>query len=223
MTNAFPATIPRPLPHAAVLLFQGDSITDCLRDRTRPGPNDAAALGAGYVGRLAGDLLAENPGAGWRILNRGISGDRSSDLRARWVNDALAFEPDLVSILVGVNDTWHQYLNGKGIPVARYAECYREILADTRRTRPTVRLVLGEPFALPGGEFQDDWLAELRERAGVVRELAAEFGATFVPYQAMFDAALRTYSVVELAADGVHPSPVGHRLMAQAWRKAAGL
>jgi acyl-CoA thioesterase I len=223
MTAAPTPKRPSPLPRGAVLLFQGDSITDCLRDRTRLGPNDPAALGAGYVGRLAGDLLAENPGAGWRFLNRGISGDRSSDLQARWAPDALALQPDLVSILVGVNDTWHQHLNGNGIPVARYAEHYRRILAETRHARPGARLVLGEPFALPGGEFKDAWLAELHERAGVVRQLAAEFGAALVPYQAIFEAAQQTYAVAELAADGVHPSPLGHRLMAQAWREAAAL
>jgi lysophospholipase L1-like esterase len=212
-----------PLPPKAVVLFQGDSITDCLRDRTRSWPNDPAALGAGYVGRLAGDLLAESPGAGWQFHNRGISGDRSVDLLARWRRDTLALKPDLVSILVGVNDTWHEFLNGNGVPVARYAELYRMILADTRAARPGVRLVLGEPFSLPGGDFKAEWVPELRERATVVRELAREFSAAFVPYQQMFDEARSRYSAAELAADGVHPSPLGHQLMAQAWRAAAGL
>jgi len=214
---------PIPLPANAVLLFQGDSITDCLRDRTRSGPNDPAALGAGYVGRIAGDLLALHPGAGWKFFNRGISGDRSVDLLGRWRREALALKPDLVSILVGVNDTWHEHLSGNGIPVSRYAELYRMILDDTRRARPDVRLVLGEPFALPGGEFKEAWMGDLRERAAVVRQLAQESGAAFAPYQAMFDAALRNFSAPELAADGVHPSPLGHQLMAQAWRAAAAL
>jgi acyl-CoA thioesterase-1 len=211
------------LPDHPVLLFQGDSITDCLRDRTRSWPNDPAALGAGYVGRVAGDLLAQHPGAGWRFYNRGISGDRSVDLLGRWRRDALALQPDVVSILVGVNDTWHEHLTGNGISVARYAELYRMLLADTRQARPQVRLVLGEPFALPGGEFKAEWHAELRERAAVVRQLAQEFGAAFVPYQGMFEAAMKQYSAAELAADGVHPSPLGHQLMARAWREAAAL
>lgn len=214
---------PIPPPAHAVLLFQGDSITDCLRDRTRSGPNDPAALGAGYVGRIAGDLLARHPGAGWKFYNRGISGDRSVDLLGRWRRDALALQPDVVSILVGVNDTWHEHLTGNGIDVSRYAELYRLILDDTRRARPDARLVLGEPFALPGEEFKDAWFDELRARGAVVRQLAKEFGAAFVPYQAMFDAALKRYSATELAADGVHPSPLGHQLMAQAWREAACL
>lgn len=213
----------RSLPAQAVVLFQGDSITDCLRDRTRSWPNDPAALGAGYSGRVAGDLLAAHPGSGWRFYNRGISGDRVVDLLGRWRRDALALQPDLVSILVGVNDTWHEHLNGNGIAVERYAELYRLLLRDTRAARPDCALVLGEPFALPGGEFKDEWMAELRARGAVVRRLAEEFGAAFVPFQAMFEAAQRTHSATELAADGVHPSALGHQLMATAWRTAAGL
>lgn len=212
-----------PLPRNAVVLFQGDSITDCVRDRTITIPNEPAALGAGYVGRLAGELLAGHPGAGWKIYNRGISGDRIVDLLGRWRKDALVLQPNLVSILVGVNDTWHQALNGNGLSVSRYAELYRMVLQDTRAARPNCRLVLGEPFALPGGAFKDEWMPELRERASVVRQLAEEFGAAFVPYQEMFDRAQAKFSAAELAADGVHPSPAGHQLMAAAWREAAGL
>jgi lysophospholipase L1-like esterase len=218
-----PMTSSSHLPNNTVLLFQGDSITDCLRDRTRSWPNDPAALGAGYVGRIAGDLLAQHPGAGVQIYNRGISGDRTVDLLGRWRRDALALQPDVVSILVGVNDTWHEHLTGNGISVARYAELYRMLLADTLQARPRVRLVLGEPFALPGGEFKDAWFDELRARGAVVRQLAQEFGATFVSYQGTFDAALKRFSAAELAADGVHPSALGHQLMAQTWREAAAL
>jgi lysophospholipase L1-like esterase len=210
-------------PDEAVLLFQGDSITDCLRDRTRAWPNDPAALGSGYAGRLAGDLVGAGGRAGWRFLNRGISGDRVVDLLGRWRIDTLALKPDLLSILVGVNDTWHEHLNGNGVSVARYAELYRMLLDDTRSALPRCRLVLGEPFALPGGQFRAEWLPELRERAAVVRGLATEFGAAFVPYQQHFDTALGSHAAAELAADGVHPSPLGHRLMAQAWRGATGL
>lgn len=220
---SLPMTTSSPLPDNSVLLFQGDSITDCLRDRTRSWPNDPAALGAGYVGRIAGDLLALRPGAGWKIYNRGISGDRTVDLLGRWRRDTLALQPDVVSILVGINDTWHEHLAGNGVSVPRYAEFYRMLLADTLQARPRARLVLGEPFALPGGEFKGAWFDELRARGQVVRHLAKEFGAAFVPYQGMFDAACQRYSAAELAADGVHPSPLGHQLMAQAWRDAAAL
>jgi acyl-CoA thioesterase-1 len=212
---------PLVLPAKAVVLFQGDSITDCTRDRTRSGPNDPSTLGAGYAGRVAGDLLAQPNAAGWRFYNRGISGDRVVDLLGRWRRDALALQPDLVSILVGVNDTWHEHLFGNGVCVERYTELYRMLLQDTRAALPHCRVVLGEPFALPGGDFQAAWMTELHARAAVVRRLAQEFGAAFVPYQEMFDAARRRHADAELAADGVHPTPLGHRLMADAWLQAA--
>ncbi|MBI5425825.1 MAG: SGNH/GDSL hydrolase family protein [Opitutae bacterium] len=217
----FPAAVSFPV--APLLLFQGDSITDAGRDRSRPVPNDAAGLGAGYVTRIASALLGRHPRAGWRLVNRGVSGDRVVDLLARWPRDALHLQPDLVSVLVGVNDTWHAYNNSNGVSVERYEEIYRLLLRDLCVARPQCRLVLGEPFALPGGEFAADWMPELRERSAVVRRLAQEFGAAFVAYQACFDAALAEYTVAELAPDGVHPSPLGHELMAQAWLAAAGL
>jgi lysophospholipase L1-like esterase len=194
-----------------------------MRDRTRSWANDPAALGAGYAGRLAGDLLAQCPRAGWQFYNRGVSGDRVVDLLGRWRRDALALKPSLVSVLVGVNDTWHEYHFGNGVPVARYLELYRMILEDTRQALPGVRLVLGEPFALPGGEFKESWVPELRERAQAVRRLAQEFHATFVAYQTIFDQAMQSTPASQLAADGIHPSPLGHQLMAQAWRTATGL
>jgi acyl-CoA thioesterase I len=216
-------SMPANLPANSVLLFQGDSITDCSRDRTRTWPNDPAALGSGYVGRIAGDLAAEHPGAGWQFLNRGISGDRSIDLLARWRKDALRLQPHLVSILVGVNDTWHERLNGNGVPIERFGEIFRMLLVDLRREQPRVRLVLGEPFSLQGGDFKDEWRDELRKRSEVVRDLAREFSGSFVPYQDVFDRALDRFSPSELASDGIHPSPLGHRLMAEAWRRAVGI
>lgn len=211
------------LPANAVIVFQGDSITDAGRDRKIKEPNDPAALANAYVGRIAEALLAGPAGAGRKIYNRGISGHRIVDLLGRWKSDTLVFQPDLVSILVGVNDTWHEFINGNGVPVPRYAQLYRMMLEDTRAARPACRLVLCEPFALPGGTFKDEWMPELRERMAVVRKLAQDFDATFVPFQAMFEAAMKKFHPRELAADGVHPSALGHQLMAECWLQSTGL
>jgi lysophospholipase L1-like esterase len=172
---------------------------------------------------IARDLLAQTSSHEFRIYNRGVSGDRCTDLLGRWRRDTLALQPDLVSILVGVNDTWHQHLAGTGISVEDYAVVYRLLLQDVRRQNPRCRLVLCEPFALPGGAFKPEWMDELRARGAVVRQLAQDFGATFVPFQEMFNEAMKTHPAAELAADGVHPSELGHKLMAEAWRKATGL
>lgn len=211
-------------PANAVLLFQGDSITDAGRERGRDNvPNDPAGLAWGYVGMIAHELQAEHPDAKWRIFNRGVSGNRVFDLLSRWENDTLDLEPALVSILIGVNDTWHRYLGGTGIPVGRYEAFYRMLLKDTLARRPSCQLVLCEPFALPGGAFKDEWMPELRERMAVVRGLAAEFGAVFVPFQNAFEREMLHRAPTELAADGVHPTESGHRLMAKTWREAVGL
>lgn len=210
-------------PTNAVLVFQGDSITDAGRDRAQTLPNIPAGLAAGYVGILAAQLLGAHPDKGLQVYNRGVSGNRVLDLLDRWPVDTLKLELDLVSILVGVNDTWHQYIGGFGIKVPRYAALYRMLLEDTLERRPQCRLVLCEPFALPGGAFKDAWMEELRGRMAAVRELAKEFNATLVPFQTMFEEAMKECQAAKLAADGVHPTLLGHQLMAKAWRDAVGL
>lgn len=216
------ATGSKPLPAGAVVLFQGDSITDAGRNRDRANlPNDPAGLAEGYAGRIARKLLAKHPD--WKCYNHGISGNRSIDLLTRWERDSLDLEPDVVSILIGVNDTWHRHIGGTSIPVPRYEALYRMVLDDTRERRPDCRLVLCQPFALPGGAFKDEWMPELRERMAVVRRLAADYGATFVPFQEMFEREMQKRPAAELAGDGVHPTELGHDLMAAAWLEATGL
>jgi len=208
----------------AIIVFQGDSITDAGRSRERDGANEPAALGVGYVGLIARELLAEPANAGVQIFNRGVSGNRALDLLVRWEHDTLALAPDVVSILVGVNDTWHRYLpGGVGIKVPRYAALYRMLIEDTLERWPDCRLVLCEPFALPGGQFRDEWMGELRERMAIVRGLASEFRTAFVPFHEMFAEAMKRHPAADLAADGVHPTLLGHQLMAKAWRASAAL
>lgn len=211
------------LPANRTILFQGDSITDCDRDRSVTVPNAAAGFGSGYAALLWGQLSARPEAADWRFYNRGISGNRIVDLLARWKPDALHLEPDLISILVGVNDTWHERMRRNGVSVARYGQLYRMLLEDTRAARPACQLVLAEPFAFALGPVQESWLPEVRERGAIVRELAREFGAVFVPYQQMFDAAAQQHAPAELLPDGVHPTPLAHQLMAAEWRRAVGL
>lgn len=210
-------------PKPGVVVFQGDSITDAGRSRERDGANEPAALGLGYVGLIARELLAEPANAGMRIFNRGVSGNRSLDLLVRWEHDTLALAPDLVSILVGVNDTWHRHMpGGVGIKLTSYAAFYRMLIEDTLERRPNCRLVLCEPFALPGGQFRDEWVGELHERMAVVRDLAREYGTIYVPFHEMFAEAMKRHPAADLAADGVHPTLLGHQLMANAWRAAVG-
>ena len=197
------------------ILFQGDSITDCGRIREKQPDHLLNPLGNGYVSLLAGKL------AGKEVLNRGISGNRVIDLYARWKPDALHLKPDLISILIGINDTWHESAHGNGVEVPRYAAIYRMLLDWTVETLPGVRLVLCEPFVQPVDDTRRQWRAEVDERREVVAGLAKDFGATLVPFQQEFDAALMRHDAKHWAQDGVHPSEAGHALMADCWMRHA--
>jgi lysophospholipase L1-like esterase len=197
------------------VLFQGDSITDCGRARDVAAPN--AGLGGGYVMMAASTLLAERPGDDLRFLNRGISGNRIVDLYARIGMDFINLKPDLLSILIGVNDTWHQFNNRNGVAVPKFERVYRDLLKEIREALPAMRLVLCEPFVLRCGVVTADWVAEMDARRAVVRRLAEEFKAIFVPFQSMFDAAVKEAPPAYWAADGVHPSLAGHHRMARQW------
>jgi lysophospholipase L1-like esterase len=202
-----------------IILFQGDSITDAGRNREDLAPN-CGGLGTGYPLLTAAKLLAENPADNFQIFNRGISGNRVVDLYARWKVDCLNMKPDVLSILIGVNDTWHEFGNRNGVEVPRYEKIYHSLLSWTKQELPDIKLVLCEPFVLVTGAVTEDWVPEINERRDVVKRMAAEFGAIFVPLQSAFDAAAKSSSAEYWLRDGVHPTPAGHQLISDAWIKA---
>ena len=209
------------------ILFQGDSITDAGRTAMQ-GEN----LGTGYPLFVAGALREHYPEKGFDVVNRGISGNRVVDLYQRWKIDALNMKPDLISILIGVNDTWHEKGAHNGVEPPRYERVYRELLEWTLSVLPDVKLVLCEPFILtadqaspgyePGKNWAPwaDWVGEIAERGEIVKNLAAETGATFLPLQSIFNNALGRAPADHWLRDGVHPTIAGHSLMADEWIKA---
>lgn len=201
-----------------VVLFQGDSITDCGRAREATGPN--IGLGSGYPLMAAAHLLCSKADEGLKFFNRGISGNRIVDLYARWKIDGLNLNPEVISILIGVNDTWHGFGSNNGVEVPRFEQVYRMLLQWTVQARPGVKLVLGEPFVFVCGAVAKDWVPEINQRRDVVRKMADEFDAVLIPYQEIFDAALKRAPAEYWLGDGVHPTPAGHHLMAEAWLKA---
>lgn len=206
-----------------IILFQGDSITDCGRNREALAANDGGALGLGYSKMAAAELLSRRPGDQLSIYNRGISGNRIVDLYARIKCDLINLRPNLVSILIGVNDTWHEFGSHNGVDVAKYERIYRDLLTEVREALPSVKFVICEPFVLRCGVVTEEWVAEIDQRRAVCAKLAQEFGAVFVPFQAVFDEAVKQAPPAYWAADGVHPTPAGHQRMTQAWLKAAGV
>ena len=209
------------------ILFQGDSITDTDRDRSISDANMRKALGSGYAGlaaaALLGDFATQDEADRLRVFNRGIGGNKVTDLATRWKDDCLAIVPNVLSILIGVNDTWHGIGKGdasKGVPVAEYERVYHDLLEQARATNADLRLILCEPFVLRCGAVSDAWLPEMDARREVTRRLAGEFDAVLVPFQNVFDDALDRAPAKYWAPDGVHPSPAGHMLMARAWLAA---
>jgi len=206
-----------------VIQFQGDSITDCGRNRSDPQPNTAGALGTGYPLLVASAALATHPDRGLRFYNRGVSGNTVPDLAQRWAADTLDLRPDVLSILIGVNDFWHKLGGGYTGTVQDYEDQYTALLERTRLALPQVRLVVLEPFVLRCGAVDDRWFPEFDERRAVAARVAAHARATFVPLQAVFDERAHAVPPVYWAADGVHPTPAGHAVIAEQWRRAASL
>lgn len=212
-----------PSTDAKVILFQGDSITDAGRDRKRQGTNDSRSLGRGYPSFVAADLLSEKPTHGYQIHNRGISGNKVPDLKKRWEADCLQLKPEILSILIGVNDIWHK-LNGRyDGTVADYETGYHDLLVETQAALPETTIVICEPFVLRCGAVNDKWFPEFDQRREAARSIADSMGLLLVPFQDMFDKACVDVPASYWAGDGVHPTLAGHALMAAAWRKVVGI
>ena len=217
--------LPEPQHHEAghVMLFQGDSITDAGRNRDSADPNSAGALGNGYPLLVTAEVLAARPAGQLRFYNRGISGNKVPDLQARWQTDCLDLKPDVLSILIGVNDFWHTLTHGYTGTVQDYEQQYTALLDQTRQALPSVKLIVFEPFVLKTGAVDDRWFPEFDRRRAAAARVAAHARATFVPLQAIFDKKVRSAPPAYWAGDGVHPTPAGHAVIAAEWRRAAGL
>jgi acyl-CoA thioesterase-1 len=186
------------------VVFAGDSITEWGLDRSDPDD-----VGTGYVG-----LLARGPLAGSTVHNTGVGGDRASDLLARWERDVLPFDADVLSLYVGVNDTWRALDAGERTPVASFETTLRALVAPWH-ARGT-RLVLVEPFALPLTDAQA-WADDLGPKQDAVARVARDVGAAFVPLATVMSDLAREIGPRAVAADGVHPTHAGHTAIADAW------
>lgn len=194
-----------------LVLFQGDSVTEA--GRYRPDPTH---LGYGYVMQAVSWFHACYPERNVRFLNRGISGNRVTDLAARWQEDCVALRPTWLSLLIGINETWRRYDSADPTSTHDFEQAYRGLLERTQATLD-VRLILCEPFVLPVSTDQETWREDLDPKIAVVRKLAREYHALYIPFDGMFAQAATQREPAFWAADGVHPTDAGHALMAQAW------
>lgn len=211
------------LKPGATVLFQGDSITDAGRNRDEKAPNHSGALGRGYAFLAAADMLHRHAPLKLNTYNKGISGHKVYQLADRWEEDCLRIKPDVLSILIGVNDYWHKRNGNYDGTVAVYRNDYMALIERTKKALPDVSLILCEPFAIAGTKAVDDsWFPEFKGYQAAAREVADRFGAVFIPFQSVFDAAQENAPGGYWAPDGVHPSIAGAQLMAAAWLKALG-
>jgi lysophospholipase L1-like esterase len=199
------------------ILFQGDSITDALRSRE----NDEYK-GSGYAALVSGKLGFDNPGE-YQFLNRGISGNRVVDLYARIKADILNLKPDYLSILIGVNDVWHEFSSQNGVDTEKYAKVYGLLIEEILEGLPDIKILILEPFALKGTSTEAVWgkfYPQVRERAAKSKLIAEKFGLAFIPLQEKFDAACKLAPESYWIYDGVHPTVSGHELITREWIKA---
>ncbi len=201
------------------ILFFGDSITDAVRAKDNiTMPN--SAFGFGYVMQVAGRLYEKSP-VDYELVNRGISGNRIVDLYARAKIDLWNHEPDLISILIGINDIWHEVERQNGVEPDRFERIFRMLIEDTKERLPDAKLLLCEPFVLKGAATETAWeqFSECRVYGEIVEKLAKEYGLYFLPLQAAFDAAAAKYGNETFLYDGVHPTVQGATLIACEWMK----
>lgn len=221
VSAAMPSPKKASLSKGSVILFQGDSITDAGRNREDNSFNSPKALGSGYAMLASAALLEKYAQLDLKIYNKGISGNKVFQLAERWDKDCLDIKPDILSILIGVNDIWHK-LNGQyNGTVEIYRKDYIALLERTRKALPGVKLIICEPYAVKGVKAVDDkWYPEFYDYQKAAREVAQQFGAIFIPFQKVYDEAQKRAPGSYWTPDGVHASFAGAQLMARAWIEA---
>ncbi len=203
------------------VLFQGDSITDAGRDKTKELPNNSKSFGMGYAFLAASNLLKAMPEKNLTIYNRGISGNKVFQLANRWEKDCLELKPNILSILIGVNDYWH-LRNGKyDGTIEVYENDYRKLIERTIKALPEVQLVLCEPYyVLETSAVDETWIEPMKKYQAAAKRISDEFETLWVPFQKVFDEAIKHAPATYWTADGVHPAMPGAQLMAEAWLRA---
>lgn len=204
------------------ILFQGDSITDCGRARDR----DSSA-GNGYALLVKSSLGFDEPAAQHEFFNRGISGNRVTDVYARIKKDIINLKPDVMSILIGVNDVWHELGESpNGVDADKFFKIYCMLIEEVKAALPDLKMFILEPFWLPGSATTkteahlEGFSTEVPKRAAMAKKVAEKYGIPFVPLQAGFDKLCELAPADYWLIDGVHPTSKGHEFIKREWLKA---
>lgn len=197
------------------ILFQGDSITDAGRDRSDP-----HHLGNGYPRFAAENLRAQFPRQDWEFLNFGVSGDRTWELEPRWDRECLSWQPDILSVLIGINDTWRYYDQQLLTTTAQYEENLGNLLTRVREHTSAVILLL-EPFLLPVNPAWACWREDLNPKIDAARRVARALADAYLPLDGLLNAACVGHDPREFSDDGVHPNETGARMIGEMYAKLA--
>ena len=198
------------------ILFQGDSITDAGRKR-----EDGSSKGMGYPTLVAARLGFDYPNE-YEFINRGISGNRISDLFARIKVDMINESPDVMSILIGVHDVWTEIIGGNGIREDLFETIYDLLISELKKALPDLRIMVMEPFVLKGTATEhnlEEFKTEVALRGAAARRVVEKHGLEFIPLQEKFDEAVKLAAESYWLYDGVHPTAAGHELIAREWMK----
>lgn len=191
-------------------VFQGDSITDAGRDR-----DNIASFGVGYPNLVASELMCKYPGK-FEFINEGVSGDRIVDLYARIKQDLINHKPDCLSILIGVNDVWHELNEQNGVAAPKFEKIYSMLIEEVKEAIPNIKIFILEPFVLKGcgtERYFDEFLADVKLHAQAAKNVAEKYDLIFIPLQEKFDEVSKLMPPTYWAADGVHPTAAGHALI----------
>ncbi len=197
------------------IVMYGDSVTDAGRNE-----QGLSRFGHGYVRFIAGELLFKDPKK-YQLVNKGISGNKIVDLYARVKKDVWNQEPDVLSILVGVNDVWHEIDWENGVDLVRWERVYRMLIEETKECFPDIKIILCEPFILPGSATNENYerFLEVKNYAKKAKQLAEEYGLSFVSLQDKLDKKAQEIGAENCLVDGVHPEVAGAKLIADEWLK----
>lgn len=202
------------------ILFIGDSITDSGRDY-----DNEYDLGQGFAHIAGSMILGKYPELNLQVLNRGVNGNRLSDLASRWQRDCLDLKPDSVTLLIGVNDIWHNRTAGRQLTesdLAEFNDTYRKLLSALRDRNPQVQLVLLQPFILPVSTDRLKWRHELKQINKLIEAIAIEFEADYTRLDDRFMHLTKVIPPQNLTGDdGIHPTRVGHGVIANMWLENA--
>ncbi|MBQ4073629.1 MAG: SGNH/GDSL hydrolase family protein [Clostridia bacterium] len=195
------------------ILLQGDSITDAGRDRQ----NDQKP-NWGYASLVTAEIICDYPGQ-YQVYNRGVSGDRIVDVYARMKRDIINLKPDYLSILIGVNDVWHEFHESpNGVDDEKFRRVYCMLIEELKAALPELKIYILEPFCLKGTATEAHWDAfdqEVRLRAVSARAVAEKYGLPFIPLQQKLDDLCAYYPADHWLGDGVHPTAAGHEVLKQ--------